>query len=33
VYETERTEGIAKEKAVLVRVILPGQVEGDDPLD
>jgi GTP-binding protein HflX len=33
VYETERTEGIAKEKAVLVRVILPEQVEGDDPLD
>jgi GTP-binding protein HflX len=33
VYETERTEGIAKEKAVLVRVVLPGQVEGDDPLD
>ena len=32
-YETERTEGIAREKAVLVRVILPGQVEGDDPLD
>ena len=32
-YEIERTEGIAKEKAVLVRVILPGQVEGDDPLD
>jgi GTP-binding protein HflX len=33
VYETERSEGIASEKAVLVRVILPGQVEGDEPLD
>src|SRR5258708_9124219 len=33
VYETERSGGIASEKAVLVRVILPGQVVGDDPLD
>ena len=32
-YEIERSEGIASEKAVLVRVILPGQVEGDEPLD
>lgn len=33
VYETERTDGVASEKAVLVRVILPGQMVGDDPLD
>jgi GTP-binding protein HflX len=33
VYETERSEGVAREKAVLVRVILPGQVVGDDPLE
>ena len=33
VYETERIDGIASEKAVLVRVILPGQTVGDDPLD
>jgi GTPase len=33
VYETERIDGVASEKAVLVRVILPGQVVGDDPLD
>jgi GTP-binding protein HflX len=32
-YETERSDGIASEKAVLVRVTLPGQVVGDDPLD
>jgi GTP-binding protein HflX len=32
-YETERIDGIASEKAVLVRVILPGQFVGDDPLD
>src|SRR4029079_13058082 len=32
-YETERIDGVASEKAVLVRVILPGQVVGDDPLD
>src|SRR5689334_8711753 len=33
VYETERIDGIASEKAVLVRVILPGQIVGDEPLD
>src|SRR6476660_3389216 len=33
VYETERSDGVASEKAVLVRVILPGQIVGDDPLD
>src|SRR5262245_2088532 len=33
VYETERIDGVASEKAVLVRVILPGQTVGDDPLD
>ena len=32
-YEIERTDGVASEKAILVRVILPGQIEGDDPLD
>ena len=32
-YETQRSDGVASEKAVLVRVILPGQVVGDDPLD
>ena len=32
-YEIERSDGVASEKAVLVRVILPGQVVGDDPLD
>lgn len=32
-YETERSEGVAREKAILVRVILPGQTIGDDPLD
>jgi GTP-binding protein HflX len=32
-YETERIDGVASEKAVLVRVILPGQTVGDDPLD
>jgi GTP-binding protein HflX len=32
-YETERTDGVASEKAVLVRVILGGQSAGDDPLD
>jgi GTP-binding protein HflX len=32
-YETQRSDGIASEKAILVRVILPGQVIGDDPLD
>ena len=33
VYETERIDGVASEKAILVRVILPGQTIGDDPLD
>jgi GTPase len=33
VYETERIDGVASERAVLVRVILPGQTVGDDPLD
>jgi len=33
VYEIERADGVASEKAVLVRVILDGQSEGDDPLD
>src|SRR3954447_1066002 len=33
VYEIERIDGVASEKAVLVRVILPGQIVGDDPLD
>jgi GTPase len=32
-YENERTDGVSREKAVLVRVILPGQSIGDDPLD
>lgn len=32
-HELERSTGVAKEKAILVRVILPGQFEGDDPLD
>lgn len=32
-YETERSDGVASEKAILVRVILPGQIVGDDPLD
>ena len=32
-YELQRAEGVASEKAVLVRVILPGQIVGDDPLD
>jgi GTP-binding protein HflX len=33
VYEIERIDGVAREKAVLVRVILPGQFVGDEPLD
>jgi len=33
VYETQRIDGVASEKAVLVRVILPGQTVGDEPLD
>jgi GTP-binding protein HflX len=32
-YETERLDGVASEKAILVRVILPNQIVGDDPLD
>ncbi|MDX1947644.1 MAG: GTPase HflX [Pirellulaceae bacterium] len=32
-YETERSEGVAREKAILARVVLPGQYAGDDPLD
>ena len=32
-YEIERADGVASEKAVLVRVILNGQAAGDDPLD
>src|SRR4030095_11359925 len=33
VYEIERADGVASEKAVLVRVILDGQAAGDGPLD
>jgi GTP-binding protein HflX len=33
VYETERIDGVASEKAVLVRVLLPQHDAGDDPLD
>jgi GTP-binding protein HflX len=33
VYETQRASGVESEKAILVRVILPGQFVGDDPLD
>src|SRR5687767_9895314 len=33
VYETQRSDGVASEKAILVRVILPGQTVGEDPLD
>jgi GTPase len=33
VYETERIDGVASEKAVLVRVLLPDHSAGDDPLD
>jgi GTP-binding protein HflX len=33
VYETERSDGVASERAILVRVILPGQNVGEDPLD
>jgi GTP-binding protein HflX len=33
VYETQRATGVQSEKAILVRVILPGQFVGDDPLD
>src|SRR5262245_23419617 len=33
VYEIERADGVASEKAVLVRVILDGQTAEGDPLD
>jgi GTP-binding protein HflX len=33
VYEVQRADGVASEKAILVRVILPDQTAGDDPLD
>src|SRR5687768_7456250 len=33
VYEVERADGVASEKAILVRVILPHHSAGDDPLD
>jgi GTP-binding protein HflX len=33
VYETERADGVASEKTILARVILPDQHPGDDPLD
>ena len=32
-HEIERSDGVASEKAVLVRVILPDQIVGDEPLD
>lgn len=32
-YEVERAEGVAREKAILARVILPDQNPGEDPLD
>ncbi len=32
-YETERAESVASEKAVLVRVVLDGHSPGDEPLD
>ena len=32
-YELERAEGVAKERAILARVILPHHTAGDDPLD
>ena len=32
-YEVQRAEGVAREKAILARVILPVQSCGDDPLD
>ena len=32
-YELQRADGVASEKAILVRVILPGQIVGADPLD
>jgi GTP-binding protein HflX len=33
VQELKRDQGVASEKAVLVRLVLPGQNAGDDPLD
>jgi GTPase len=33
VYEVQRADGVASEKSILVRVILPHQTVGDDPLD
>jgi hypothetical protein len=33
VHQRERTEGLASETAVLVRVLLPNQLFGDDPLE
>jgi GTP-binding protein HflX len=33
VYEVERADGVAREKAILVRVILPEQIVGEDPLE
>jgi GTPase len=33
VYEVQRADGVASEKAILVRVILPDQTAGDDPLE
>jgi GTP-binding protein HflX len=33
VYEIQRADGVASEKAILVRVILPDQAAGDDPLE
>ena len=32
-YEIQRGDGVASEKAILVRVILPNQTAGDDPLE
>ena len=32
-YEVQRADGVASEKAILVRVILPDRTAGDDPLD
>jgi GTPase len=33
VYENQRTDGVAREKSILVRVILPGEIIGEDPLE
>ncbi len=32
-YEIERADGVAKERAILARVLLPQDAAGDDPLD